>query len=86
MPGDDASGGVASTGTVVHDGALTSWVRSGTAGPAAFRESARAECRPARFRTVNEPGVRTGTRYVRTGHVGTAGTPLERARGATIGT
>ncbi len=33
MPGDDASGGVASTGTVVHDGALTSWVRTGTAGP-----------------------------------------------------
>ena len=85
MPGDDASGGVASTGTVVHDGALTSWVRSGTAGPAAFRESARAECRPAPFGRSTSP-VSVPTRYVRTGHVGTAGTPLERARGATIGT
>ena len=60
VPGDDASGGVASTGTVVHDGALTSWVRDGTAGSAALRESARAECRPAPFgRSTN----RCSTRY-----------------------
>ena len=55
MPGDDASGGVASTGTVVHDGALTSWVRDGTAGSAAFRETARAECRPAPFGRSTSP-------------------------------
>ena len=78
MPGDDASGGVASTGTVVHDGALTSWMRTGTAGSAAFRESARAECRPAPFGRSTSP-VSAATRYVRTGHVGTAGAPLERA-------